>query len=198
MYKKCKREILTDEVVRAILKRKNEVNKTVIIVRKLMEAYEMSEYIRTAEKLILAKEVTDEFMEEHFTLDFVTGNIWLDIVGLHYYRDILTGFIGEDEFQSFMKYVESLETTRALHNTNIKMYRNKSIRKLFHTMHEHKRFKKSMPEQTKLINTMCWLELISRTPFPWIYYFLKVLPMRLKVNYIGNRITKNMLADLKQ
>lgn len=191
------KKLFTDEVVQAILKRKEKVNKTVIIVSKLMEVYGMSAYTKIAERLILDKKGSEKLFEEHVTLDFLTGDIWLDEVALYYYSDILEGFIESEKLKAFMEYIDSCENLNRINNQSIQMYREKNFIELFKTMRYHNRYKKSLPFEVKLIKKWCMLELLSRTALPRIYYSIKELPLNIKVKYISNRIKRDILAELR-
>lgn len=97
--------IFSDEVKRAIYQRKKEISKTSIILSKLLRLYDVEEHKYTVERLILAKEVDDKFIEGHVTFDFIHGDLWLDLEAYEFYGDILKGFIGEDEYNQFMNFI---------------------------------------------------------------------------------------------
>jgi len=192
------KKIFTDDVKQAILKRKKEVNKTFIIVSKLMGLYGMSEYTIIAENLILAKEVSDQFFEEHISVDFIKGDMLLDETALCVYKSILTGYIDVKQYMVFLDYVESLENARRLNNHAIQFYRNKSFMELFKTMYTESKHKATFPDEVKIINIWCILELLSRTLLPKIYYFIKGLPIMFKIKFITHSISNRLKAEIQQ
>jgi len=189
------KDIFTPEVIRAILKR-GKINKTVIIVSKLMENNGMSEYSKIAEKLILQKGASDEFLENHFMLDFVKGDIWLDIAALHYYRDILIGFIDEKKYDEYLEGIEAMERVRRVNNQSIRLYRERTVKELLKALYLLRKHKKTLPaKEAKMVKIWCLLELLSRTQIPRACYYIKELPLKLKVKHTSNKIAKNILAE---
>lgn len=174
--------IFSDEVRNAIYKRKKEINKTMIILSKLLKCYGMESYQHTVERLILAKETDDKFLEEHTVLDFIHGDLWLDVDALIFYGDILKGFIGEDEYKQFMNFIQSSEVLREAQNQALKLYQSKSIYGLLKTIWTERKYKDLLPNEVKVCIQWSLMELLSRTRLPKIYYYISNLPIRIKLN----------------
>lgn len=185
------KDIFTDEVVYAILKRKQEINRTYIVLSKLMEMYDMEAYASVAENRILDSDSIGYAIEkDHVVLDVFEKDIWLDEVALHWFKDILTGYISESNYHKFLDYVESLEHTRRIQNQALEMYQGKSLKGLISHVVEHRKYKKVFPNEFEMICYWCRLELLSRTPFPRLYYFFKELPDRHRFNCLKQGLLK--------
>lgn len=185
--------IFSDEVRNAIYKRKKEINKTMIILSKLLKCYGMESYQHTVERLILAKETDDKFLEEHTVLDFIHGDLWLDVDALIFYGDILKGFIGEDEYKQFMNFIQSSEVLREAQNQALKLYQSKSIYGLLKTIWTERKYKDLLPNEVKVCIKWSLMELLSRTRLPKIYYYISNLPIRIKLNLTA-KVIKYRLA----
>lgn len=185
------RDIFTAEVIYAILKRKPEINRTYIVLSKLMETYDMETYAFIAENRILDSDSIGYAIEkDHIVLDIFEKDIWLDEVALHWFSDILEGYICESSYNKCLDYVESLENTRRIQNQALALYQGKSLEGLFSTVIEHRKYKHVFPNEFEMICYWCWLELLSRTPFPMLYYFFKELPDRLRFTYLKRGLLK--------
>ncbi|SHO46791.1 hypothetical protein [Anaerocolumna xylanovorans] len=185
------KDIFTDEVVYAILKRKPEINRTYIVLSKLMKMYDMETYASAAENRILDSESIGYAIEkDHVVLDVFEKDIWLDEVALHRFSYILEGYISESSYDKFLDYVGSLEHTRRIHNQALEMYQGKSLKGLISHVVEHRKYKNTFPSEFEMICYWCKLELLSRTPFPRLYYFFKELPDRLRFNYLKQALHK--------
>lgn len=187
-----KKRIFSSQVVQAILTRKERVRPAMTVVSKLLRAYEMSDFIPVAERLILTKEASDEFLKDHVRIDFTTGDILLDKTALCYYKDIILGYVSEEQFLSYLDFIDSTDSLENINNLSIKLYREKSLFNLIKTMTYHTKYRKSLPDEVKLINIACLLELLSRTKLPKVYYFFKELPFNLRVRYIANNIRRSL------
>lgn len=185
------KDIFTDEVVYAILKRKPEINRTYIVLSKLMRMYDMETYASVAENRILDSDSIGYAIEhDHVVLDVFEKDIWLDEIALHRFSYILEGYISESSYDKFLDYVESLENTRRIQNQALEMYQGKSLKGLISHVREHRKYKNIYPNEFKMIRYWCRLELLSRTPFPRLYYFFKELPDRHKLNYLKSGLLK--------
>lgn len=185
--------IFSDEVKRAIYQRKKEISKTSIILSKLLRLYDVEEHRRTAEKLIMTKQVDDKFIEEHITFDFIHGDLWLDIEAYELYGDILKGFIGKDEYNQFMNFIQSSEVLREAQNQALKLYQSKSIFGLLKTIWTERKYKNLLPNEVKVCIQWSLMELLSRTRLPKIYYYISNLPIRIKLNLTA-KVIKYRLA----
>ena len=174
--------IFSDEVRNAIYKRKKEINKTMIILSKLLKCYGMESYQHTVERLILAKETDDKFIEEHTVVDFINGELWLDYEALEHYRDILQGFINKEEYEQFLERVQAEENIRGIQNQALRMYQSKSLLGLIKTIWNERKNKHLFPSETAICMRWSLMELISRTRLPKIYYYISNLPIRIKLN----------------
>ncbi len=186
------KDIFTDQVVYAILKRKPEINRTYIVLSKLMKKYDMETYTPVAENRILDSDSIGYAIEnDHVVLDVFEKDIWLDEIALHRFSYILEGYINESSYHKFLDYVESLEHTRRIQNQALEMYQGKSLKGLISHVREHRKYKHVFPDEFEMICNWCRLELLSRTPFPRLYYFFKELPDRLRLNYLKNGLRKD-------
>lgn len=185
------KNIFTDEVVYAILKRKPEINRTYIVLSKLMRMYDMETYASVAENRILNSDSIGYAIEnDHIVLDVFEKDIWLDEIALHRFSYILEGYISESHYDKFLDYVWSLEHTRRIQNQALEMYQGKSLKGLISHVREHRKYKNIYPNEFEMIRYWCRLELLSRTPFPRLYYFFKELPDRHKLNYLKSGLIK--------
>lgn len=192
------KSIFTDTVTNAIFKRKQEINTTVIILSKLLEAYGMGMHRKTVERLILSREVDDAFAEEHVIFDFIHGDLWLDLEALQFHGDILEGFIEKDEYREYIEIVKGEENIRKIQNQALQLFQGKSIAGLIKTIWKEGRHKAMFPDEVAMIKRWCLLELFARTRIPRIYYYIKGLPMKIRINYTGNRLKRSVMADMKQ
>ncbi len=173
--------IFSDEVRDAIYMRKKEINKTMIILSKLLKCYGMESYQHTAERLILAKETDDKFLEEHTVVDFINGELWLDYEALEHYRDILQGFINKEEYEQFLERVQAEENIRGIQNQALRMYQSKSLLGLIKTIWNERKNKHLFPSETAICMRWSLMELISRTRLPRIYLSLKSIPCKIRL-----------------
>ncbi len=185
------KDIFTNEVVYAILKRKPEIKPTYIVLSKLMKMYDMETYASVAENRILdSASIGYAIKKDHVVLDVFEKDIWLDEVALHWFSDILKGYISESSYYKFLDYVESLEKTRRIQNQALEMYRGMSLKGIISHVVEHRKYKTVFPNELEMIYYWCGLELLSRTPFPRLYYFFKELPDRHRFNYLKQGLLK--------
>lgn len=171
--------IFSDEVRDAIYMRKKEINKTMIILSKLLERYGMETYQYTAERLILERD--DKFLREHILVDFISGGLFLDYEALKHYRDILQGFITEEEYELFLKCVKAEENIRGIQNQALRMYQSKSILGLIKTIWKERKNKHLFPSETAICIRWSLMELFSRTGMPRIYLSLKSIPYKIRL-----------------
>nr|WP_295680324.1 hypothetical protein [uncultured Lachnoclostridium sp.]DAE03948.1 MAG TPA: hypothetical protein [Myoviridae sp. ct2cn10] len=185
------KDIFTNEVVYAILTREKEIKRTYIILSKLMEMYDMDTYTSVAESRILDSDSIGYSIEkDHIILDVFEKDIWLDEVALHRYSDILEGYITRSSYDKFLDLVEALENTRRIQNMSLSLYQGKSLKGLISTVIEHRKYKRVFPKEYEMMCHWCWLELLSRTPFPKLYFFFKELPNRLRFVYLKSGLLK--------
>lgn len=190
------KDIFTNEVVYAILKRKPEINRTYIILSKLMKMYNMETYATVAENRILDSDSIGYAIEKnHVVLDVFEKDIWLDEIALHRFSYVLEGYISESSYDKFLDYVGSLEHTRRIQNQALEMYQGMSFKGIISHVVEHRKYKTVFPNELEMIYYWCRLELLSRTPFPRLYYFFKELPDRYRFNYLKQGLLKAFLES---
>lgn len=192
MYAVSNKDIFTNDVVYAILKRRPEIKRTYIILSKLMKMYDMETYTSVAESRILDSDSLDyAIKKDHIVLDAFENDIWLDEIALHCFSDIMEGYINVSDYNKFLDYVESLEKVRRIQNQSLALYQGKSLKGLFSTIMEHRKYKNNFPDEFKSICQWSRLEVLSRTPFPRLYYFFMELPDRFRFYYIKQRLLKS-------
>lgn len=156
-----------------------------------MKMYDMETYTSVAESRILDSDSLDyAIKKDHIVLDAFENDIWLDEIALHCFSDIMEGYISESDYNKFLDYVESLENVRRIQNQSLALYREKSLKGLFSTIREHRKYKNIFPDESKTICYWSGLEMLSRTPFPRLYYFFKELPDRLRFIYLKRWLLK--------
>jgi hypothetical protein len=185
------KDIFTNKVVYAILKRKPEIKPTYIVLSKLMKMFDMETYASVVENRILDSDSIEYAIEKnHVVLDVFEKDIWLDEVALHWFSDILKGYIIESSYHKFLDYVASLERLRRIQNQSLESYQGKSLKGLFNVIFVNRKYKSMFPDKVEMIYYWCGLELLSRTPFPRLYYFFKELPDRHRFNYLKQGLLK--------
>lgn len=192
-----KSELFTHDVVYAILKRKEEVNKIYVRLSQLMDMYDMKSYTSMADKLIMN---SDDFVytidNYHIAIDVFKNETLLDIAALHIFRDILEGFIESERYMKFLEYIESCEELRGTNNMALGIYRDMSSIKLIKSMITHGKYKKSMSYEVKMIRYWCALELLSRTYLPRLYYILKELPAKIKMKSVTHYLESHLQVNI--
>lgn len=160
--------------------RRNEIEKTYVILSRMLSAYGMSSYINCAVRRILENpDAIQGIYLEHTIIDYFNGDIWLDKQALSHFKDILLGYVLPKDYDLIMKKIVIEDSKKEVLNNAIKHIRTLPSKEVFQLIKACYKIEKLLKVNTALVKKCAVCELLSRTIFVKLYN--KYINHKLKI-----------------